>query len=149
MRSILLPALLSMVFTFPACTNGQQNTATQQKVSPKATEGGTVPVDKFAALMKEHPGTVLDVRSPGEWQQGIISGATLMDRNGPDFKEQLATLDKQKPVFVYCAAGGRSRSAMEVMRTMGFSEVYDLDGGMGAWQDAGREVAPVSSAAKR
>jgi rhodanese-related sulfurtransferase len=50
-----------------------------------------------------------------------------------DFSAQLAKLDKDKPVLVYCAAGSRSARAVSIMKEMGFSEIHELKGGYNAW----------------
>jgi rhodanese-related sulfurtransferase len=85
--------------------------------------------------------TVLDVRTPDEYQEGHLAGAIMIDINKSDFKAKLAKLDKNKPVFVYCAGGGRSGSATEVMEELGFKQVYDLKGGLNAWKKAGKPVS--------
>ncbi|MEZ5030799.1 MAG: rhodanese-like domain-containing protein [Saprospiraceae bacterium] len=51
--------------------------------------------------------------------------------------EALQRLPKDKPVFVYCRSGNRSGQAMDQMKKMGFREVYNLQGGIGAWSAAG------------
>ncbi len=56
-----------------------------------------------------------------------------------DFNAQLEKLDKTKPVYVYCKAGGRSGKATKQMKKMGFTTVYNLIGGIGAWDAAGKE----------
>ena len=63
-----------------------------------------------------------------------------IDINQPDFIKHLAELDKNKPVLVYCAIGGRSSKAMAIMKKEGFKEVYNLEGGMTAWKDAGMPI---------
>lgn len=140
---LLLPVLL-----LPACTNGQKGEVPTTTVQKADMEDGVLDPARFASLMHDRPGQLVDVRTPGEWSEGIIAGARLMDFNGTGFRSELSTLDKDRPVYVYCAAGGRSHKAYEMMKEMGFKEVYDLGGGMGAWRSAGREVAPASSAAK-
>jgi rhodanese-related sulfurtransferase len=82
--------------------------------------------------------TVLDVRTQAEYNQGHLSGAMLMDYYKSDFKQQAAKLDKNKPVFVYCKAGGRSESAVEILTDLGFKQVYDLQGGITSWSKAGK-----------
>ena len=82
-------------------------------------------------------GVILDVRTPQEVAQGAIVGSVHMNFYAPDFKEQLKTLDKNAPVMVYCAVGGRSGSAMQVLNSMGFKEVYNLAGGINAWRQQG------------
>jgi len=92
-----------------------------------------VDADEFKTLFESGSGTLLDVRTLGEVEAGAIEGSVNIDFNGANFKDELAKLDKSKPVYVYCAAGGRSGQAMGIMKDMGFSEVYNLVGGYGNW----------------
>jgi len=80
---------------------------------------------------------LLDVRTPGEYQEGHIKGSLNIDWNNSNFSDEVAKLDKNKPVFVYCKSGGRSGSAVQALKGMGFKEVYDLDGGIMQWKNAG------------
>jgi rhodanese-related sulfurtransferase len=83
---------------------------------------------------------ILDVRTAGEYKEGHISDATLLDYYKADFKQQAAKLDKSKPVFVYCKAGGRSEAAVEILTDLGFKQVYDLNGGMNAWMKYNKPI---------
>lgn len=78
---------------------------------------------------------VLDVRSPQEFADGYINSAVNIDYHSPDFKSRVAKLDKDKTYFVYCAAGGRSKSAVEIMRREGFYNIFELNGGITEWQN--------------
>lgn len=89
---------------------------------------------------------VLDVRTPGEFQSGFITGAVNIDWYGSNFAQEVAKMDKKTPVFVYCAAGGRSHSAFNKLKEMGFEEVYELQGGMRNWQAQGMEVTTETNA---
>jgi len=53
-----------------------------------------------------------------------------------DFKEQLSGLDKSKSYLVYCRSGNRSGKACSMMADMGFKNLYNLRGGIGAWNAA-------------
>ncbi len=86
---------------------------------------------------------VLDVRTNGEVAQGVIAGATQIDYSNPHFEHQLEQLDKSKPIFVYCAIGGRSGSAVQLMQKKGFKKIYNLDGGINAWQRAGYPITSL------
>lgn len=99
-----------------------------------------VDVNEFKELIDENKGTILDVRTKDEITSGIIKGAIHIDYYSSDFKEQLEQLDKNKPVYVYCASGGRSSGAMNKMKGMGFTTIYNLEGGMGAWKASGFPV---------
>lgn len=79
---------------------------------------------------------VIDVRTPSEYAAGHLPGALNINWNGDSFEEHASLLDKSAPVFVYCRSGGRSNSAAEKLREMGFSQVFDMQGGMLAWREA-------------
>jgi rhodanese-related sulfurtransferase len=83
---------------------------------------------------------VLDVRTKKEYQEGHIPGSVLIDFNSPDFGKEIAKLDKNKTYLVHCASGGRSARACGKMEKMDFSKLYNLQGGMGAWEKAGKPV---------
>ncbi|MNU91154.1 Thioredoxin [compost metagenome] len=77
---------------------------------------------------------LLDVRTAGEYSQGHISGAFQADWNNPDqFKERITSLDKEKPVYIYCLAGSRSAAAQKWLVKEGFKKVVNLEGGINAW----------------
>ena len=84
---------------------------------------------------------VIDVRTEEELSGGMVPNAINIDFYSDDFKSKLSELDSDKPVFVYCAAGGRSGKAMKMMKEMNFKEVYNLKGGFPTWQNAGLEVS--------
>lgn len=94
--------------------------------------------EKKAASIKDK--TILDVRTVEEYKEGHLSGATQIDYYGTDFKNQVSKLDKSKPVFVYCKGGGRSSSSCEILKDLGFKEVYNLQGGITDWKKAGKAV---------
>jgi rhodanese-related sulfurtransferase len=83
---------------------------------------------------------ILDVRTTGEYKEGHISGATLLDYYKADFKQQAAKLDKSQPIFVYCKGGGRSESAVDILTDLGFKQVYDLKGGINAWMKYNKPI---------
>lgn len=87
------------------------------------------PQDYVAKLKQMPKAQLVDVRTPDEYNNGHLQAAKLINYNGPDFKQQTEKLDKNKPVFVYCAAGGRSAKAAKILTEAGFKEVYNLSGG--------------------
>ena len=90
----------------------------------------------FSTAMKT-PGTlVLDVRTPAEYASGHLPQATNIDVNA-DFANKIAALDKNATYAVYCQSGSRSGAALDQMTAAGFGHVYDLTGGIGAWQSMG------------
>ena len=106
------------------------------------------PVKSFNAeevknYMDRTPGdafTLLDVRQPAEYESEHIPGAKLIPL--PDLGDRMTEIDTDKPTIVYCAIGGRSRVASQMLAGKGFKEVYNLSGGIKAWNSGkvvGRE----------
>lgn len=77
---------------------------------------------------------LVDVRTLQEYAQGHLQNALNVDWNASDFTEKILKLDKEKPIFVYCLAGGRSASACSKLQTMGFKEVYNMQEGIAKWK---------------
>lgn len=138
MKTNLL-ALLFLAFFAASCQNAaetttenKETTATEQK-----TDAGTTavvsevlaPNDFLAKLKASEGGQLIDVRTPEEVAAGALEGANNINFNDADFKEKMSKLDKSKPVFVYCKAGGRSGQAAAACKEMGFKEIYDMQGG--------------------
>ena len=85
--------------------------------------------------------SLLDIRTDGEIAQGMIPNAQQMEYGTPEFETEINKLDKNKPVFIYCAVGGRSASAVNLFASKGFKTVYNLEGGISAWQTNGLPVS--------
>ena len=86
--------------------------------------------------MNDKNAQILDVRTANEVAQGKIQGSLNIDYFKADFMEiAKSKLDKNKPVLVYCAAGGRSASAAKDLKKAGFKSVYDLEGGYDNWNE--------------
>jgi phage shock protein E len=84
---------------------------------------------------------LLDARTQEEWDEGYLKGAKRVDFTAEGFVEKAkAALDPKKPVLVYCRSGGRSAKAVKALREAGFTTVHDMDGGIIAWQKAGKPV---------
>jgi rhodanese-related sulfurtransferase len=76
---------------------------------------------------------LIDVRTADEFAGGTIGSAVNIDFFGENFKEEMAKLDLERPVFVFCKSGGRSGKASAICKELGFKAIYDLDGGYTAW----------------
>jgi len=74
--------------------------------------------------------TVLDVRTPPEFEQGHIQRAINIDVLDPDFQKKLDELDKSKEYLVYCRTANRSAAAVRIMDSLGFEHVYHMLGGI-------------------
>ena len=84
---------------------------------------------------------VVDVRTDGEWAGGHVAGAVHADVMGDDFDRRVAALDRDRPVYVYCASGARSGRAAGKLEAMGFTEVVNA-GGFSALAQAGVQTEP-------
>ncbi|NBR14744.1 MAG: rhodanese-like domain-containing protein [Flavobacteriales bacterium] len=90
---------------------------------------------EFKSMMKDKNAQILDVRTAKEVAEGKIDGSVNIDYFSPNFLEKASKLDKNKPVLIYCAAGGRSLSAAKDLKKAGFKKVYDLQGGFDNWKE--------------
>ena len=105
--------------------------------------------DEFEKAVNKDSVQILDVRTPGEYASGHIKNTLLANWNDEkEFSRRVAFVDKNKPVYVYCLAGGRSAAAAEKMRAMGFEKVYELKGGVNAWK-AGNKTLEGTSGEKQ
>ena len=73
---------------------------------------------------------ILDVRTRKEFLSGAIPNAISLDFYASDFSQKLDALDKNKIYLIYCRSGNRSKSALAMMKQLGFGYVYELDGGI-------------------
>lgn len=92
-------------------------------------------------LNNDQNAVVLDVRTPDEWEEGVIPGALMIDiYTGQEFLAKIDSLEKSKNYYVYCKAGSRSAQACEIMNQMGFQTTYNLLGGISQWR--GERILP-------
>ncbi len=97
----------------------------------------TIEAKAFASQLESTASPqLLDVRTHEEFQEGHIDQAINIDWYDDTFAAQVSHLDKSKPVFVYCKAGGRSEQAAGKLVEMGFTQIYNLNGGMMKWNAA-------------
>jgi len=94
-------------------------------------------VTEFSAKVAEAGVITLDVRTPGEFMGGFIQGARNIDFQSGNFENEIAALDKNATYAVYCRSGNRSGQAVKVMHDAGFHNVYNLNGGVIDWTNAG------------
>ncbi len=129
---MIMKKLFYSIFAFillsgVSCTGNAQSTLTADQTE--------------AMLKKDATVQLIDLRTPEEIKRtGTIQGARSINFYASDFDAQIALLDRNKPVIVYCAAGGRSPQAAAKMNKMGFSKVYDYSGGMNDWKSKGKKT---------
>ena len=100
----------------------------------------TVPVKEFASLIEDASVQRLDVRTMAEYSEGHIPGTININVLDDSFAVMAdSTLQKDKPVALYCRSGKRSKKAAAILSEKGY-KVYELDKGFNTWQEAGEKV---------
>lgn len=89
---------------------------------------------QYEQVISENEVTIIDVRTPGEYQSGHIKNAQNINVQSGDFKEKMENFDREKPIYIYCRSGSRSANAGRILEEMGFKEIYDLKGGILSWK---------------
>jgi rhodanese-related sulfurtransferase len=80
---------------------------------------------------------ILDIRTPQEFASGHLEGAVNIDYYSESFTQELNALDKSKTYLMYCRSGGRSARALQSMKSLGFTEVYEMSEGISTWIEKG------------
>lgn len=91
----------------------------------------------FKAKTQEAGVVVLDVRTRGEFNDGHIANAINIDVESDTFLNEIAKLDKSKTYAVYCRSGRRSADAVAKMSNEQFVSLFNLNGGVINWSNAG------------
>ncbi|WP_316744333.1 thioredoxin domain-containing protein [Pedobacter antarcticus] len=106
-------------------------------VSSAQTSVNLVSAEEFQLQLKtSSKPQLIDVRTPDEFKSSHLNNAVNYNFNAEQFKDQLAKLDKNAPVYIYCKGGGRSAAAVKQMETMGFTQITELKGGIMSWEQA-------------
>lgn len=97
----------------------------------------TVSVITFEEFQKQVIGKdvqLIDLRTDKEYKLGTIDDAVQMNFFEKEkFLAQIETLDKKKPIYIYCHSGGRSGRATKLLQEKGFQKIYDYSGGYSEW----------------
>ena len=143
MKKLFLPFILGINFitTTVSCQNAAKTAPAKaplsnvQNATPMFADLNVTQFQK--KLNSDNTAILLDVRTPEEYKSGHLPNATAINFFDADFKEKVNKLDKTKPVYVYCAVGGRSAKALKVLKESGFKTAYNMQGGFNTWQAAG------------
>ncbi|NOQ70543.1 MAG: rhodanese-like domain-containing protein [Crocinitomix sp.] len=139
MKTTFIGVIVS-VFAVTACaqsestTSGGTETPTVETTTETPTEIKRVTKSEFQTFLTENENVqLIDVRTPGEFQDGAIEGASNIDYNNASFESNINSLDKNAPVLIYCRSGNRSSKALKVFEANGFTHVLELEGGYLNW----------------
>ena len=133
-------ALTAAAIFVGGCSDGTVSATSGPTAVSAPAAGSPLSPPAFAAAAKLPSTVLLDVRTPAEFAAGHIAGAVNVDVQSAAFAQKIETLDHVKNYAVYCHSGNRSKAAKTAMQQSGFSHVFDLAGGIEAWQSAGGQV---------
>jgi|SRR5690554_183053 len=129
MKRLFFFIALVMTFSLVSCKD--------KSVSEEVT---VISVEEVRNAMGNGEFQLIDVRTVEEFNEGHLKGAKNVCVTDDDFKEKVAKLDRNEPVYLYCRSGRRSARAGEILREMGFTEIYDMDGGILKWNEEDFEL---------
>ena len=138
MKKIILLALSAALFIL---FGSQFVPAAQQKFPGLEQQHlfKTVTPQEAKELMENRKDLLLiDVRGQDELQEGYIEGSTLMPLW--DIIQGVQRPPQDKPILLICAVGGRSLALGKLMSKNGWTEIYNLKGGISAWKKANRPL---------
>ncbi|MBV1923062.1 MAG: rhodanese-like domain-containing protein [Flavobacteriaceae bacterium] len=128
-KSLLVLIISILIISFQSCkdaTHSPDQVSEIELISPQQV---------YDAVHNEDSVQLVDVRTSEEFLESHLKGAQNICVTRSDFKEKIKTLDKDKPVYLYCKIGGRSARAARILKEMGFKKVYDMDGGITLWNE--------------
>ena len=128
-KTLLIFSLLIASF-FASCKDSSHSKEVQV-ISPQEVRD---------AVYDDHSHQLIDVRTVDEFKEGHLKNAQNICVTDGDFEENVAKLDKDQPVYLYCRSGKRSAKAAEILKDLGFKEIYDMDGGILNWKSENLEV---------
>jgi rhodanese-related sulfurtransferase len=124
----------------PAAEAAADDAPTATEAAPARPGFGLISTAEAAQLAVDPGVVVIDVRTPEEFAEGHIEGATLVDINSPTFADEIDALDRDASYLVYCRSDNRSGQAVAIMQQVGFEQLWDMDGGVIAWSAEGRPL---------
>lgn len=134
-RNRLALVALALIMVLSSCSSDSQDAAGDASIRVVSPADATELVESAPEDL-----VILDVRTPEEFAEGHIEGASLIDFYRDDFADQLADLDRDTPYLIYCRSGNRSGQARSIMEDLGFTDVTDVDGGIVAWAGEGQPL---------
>ncbi len=108
------------------------------------TEINTLDITQFD-LDTAKNGVLIDVRTLEEYAEGHLPNAINIDVQDDSFAVKMEKLRKNRKVYLYCKTGKRSARAAAIADTLGFKNIYNLDGGFIGWKEAGKVVETSSN----
>ncbi len=134
---VFVAALILSVFIFAETSN-------VEVFAGKRPVLKSIGVDEAVELIEKNKDNgdfiILDIRTPEEYEYGHLENAINIDFYSDSFQQDLARLEKNKIYLEYCMSGIRSARALDLMKKLGFPEVYEIQGGITSWIENGYPI---------
>lgn len=92
--------------------------------------------DLKTRIDSKKPYVLIDVRSEAEYQDGHIAGSTLIPLQILE-REIEKKFPKNETLYIHCHSGGRSTQAVHLLQAKGYTNVFNVAGGILAWENEG------------
>ena len=132
-RTVILSVIIMAIFS--GCVSDTK--------PPGKTQYTDISVQQGKGMIDRGEVFILDVRTQEEYASGHINGSTLLavqDIPKQELAEKLKEIPKDRKILVYCRSGRRSAEASGILAQNGFAQVYNMQGGITEWMNAGYEV---------
>ena len=136
---VLAVGLLLLVVVLAACGASQKSDVGSDTMSAKNADGYTdISVDQLAQMLENKDFTLVNVHIPYE---GEIPGTDVfVPFNAVEQNLDKLPQDKSAPIVLYCRSGSMSTIAAKKLVSLGYTNVYEVDGGFNAWKASGRDL---------
>lgn len=138
MHPFNLLLMITGLLALAACSSqAAANPSSSGEIDP-ASLPKEIDIATAAALQRRANVVLLDVREQSEYDAGHIPGVTHIPMG--EVVDRLAEIPQDKTVIVTCRSGNRSGKVTDFLRQQGYEQVYNMQGGILAWEQAGYKV---------
>ena len=138
MRLIIAKIALMLILSISFTSCGQKTKSDPSTIETKEIVVSLISPEDLNTALGEIQ--LIDVRTPEEYTQGHLKNSVNINFYDGTFYDEMDKLDKSKTLYIYCRSGGRSAKAAKQLEKMGFTRVYDLQGGIINWGNNNLEV---------
>jgi len=136
----LVVAILTLGLVAAGCSSEETTSSGGTGAATTATYETVDVQTAYDALSADENAQLVDVREPEEWAETGVGPEAVLIPLGDLEAQAPAELTADQPVYVICRTGNRSQTASEILVGLGFTQVYNVDGGITAWVDTGLPV---------
>ena len=140
LKNLMMLVLSVSLVTGVVLTGGCAGNETATLETPNQIIENITPQEAFTLIQNNQNNpdfVIIDVRTSEEFTREHIENAINIDYYSETFRDELNQLDKSKSYLIYCRSGNRSGNALNIMAELNFREVYNISGGIIAWNAEG------------